>query len=82
MTPFMASVPLESEVIDVLGEIIGTQIGNRYILVISYSDTKMVITIAMKTDSVEDVVRHFTNERVIYFGTPVDLLSENGSYFT
>lgn len=42
---------------------------------------KSIRTIPMNTDCAEEVARHLTNEWVLYYVPPVDLISYNGSCF-
>ena len=79
---FPATAPLESVAIDVLGELIRTQRGNEYLLVITDRFTKLTKTVPMKGISAAEVARHFVNEWVFNYGPPKELLADNGGCFT
>ena len=79
---FPASSPLEFVAIDLLGELIKTPRGNRFLLVISDRFSKLVRTVPMKTITAEAVAKAFVTHWVMAYGPPVWLLSDNGKQFT
>ena len=79
---FPANAPLESVCIDILGELIRTPRGNRYLLVIVDRFTKMVRTIPVKTITAAEVAKHFVHDWIFHYGPPVDLIADNGKQFT
>ena len=79
---FPATAPLESVAIDILGELIRTPRGNRYLLVIVDRFTKMVRTIPIKTITAAEVAKHFVHDWIFHYGPPVDLIADNGKQFT
>ena len=79
---FPANAPLESVCIDILGELVRTPRGNRYLLVIVDRFTKLVKTVPLKNISASSVARAFVTHWVFNFGPPTDLISDNGKQFT
>ena len=79
---FAASAPLESVSIDVLGELLKTARGNQYLLVISDRFTKLTKSIPFKGVSAAEAAKAFVNEWVLNYGTPKEILSDNGKCFT
>ena len=82
LTLFPANAPLESVCIDILGELVRTKRGNRYLLVVVDRFTKLVRTIPLKGISAGEVARAFVTHWVFSYGTPVDLIADNGRQFT
>lgn len=82
MKLFRATAPLESVAIDILGELIRTPRGQKYILVITDRFTKLVKAIPRKRMSAGEVAKLFVNHWVFNHGPPTELLSENGSKFS
>ena len=79
---FPAKAPLESVSIDILGELVRTQRGNRYILVVTDRFTKLVKAIPLKGVSAAEVAKAFVEHWVFNFGPPSELISDNGRQFT
>ena len=82
LTLFPANTPLESVYIDILGELVRTTRGNRYLLVIVDRFTKLVKTVQLKNISAILVGRAFVTHWVFNFGPPTDLISDNRKQFT
>ncbi|CDF38512.1 unnamed protein product [Chondrus crispus] len=82
MKLFTPKAPLEFVAIDILGELITTKRGNRYILVISDRYSKLVRTVPLKKISVAHIAQAFVHHWVFLYGPPVKLLSDNGTQFT
>ena len=79
---FPATAPNESVCIDILGELVRTPRGHRYLLVITDRFTKMTKTVPMKGVSAGEVAKHFVDNWVFNYGPPTDLLADNGKQFT
>ena len=79
---FPAKAPLESVCIDILGELIRTPRGHRYLLVITDRFSMLVRTIPLKTVSAVEVEKAFVNNWVFTYGPPEDLISDNEKQFT
>ena len=82
LTLFPANVPPESVFIDILGELLRTPRGNRYLLVIVDQFTKLRKTVPLKNISASSVSRAFIIHWVFSFGPLTDLISDNGKHFT
>ena len=82
MKLFTPKAPLEFVAIDILGELITTKRGNRYILVISDRYSKLVRTIPLKKMTAANIAQAFVHHWVFVYGPPVKLLSDNGTQFT
>ncbi|CDF35613.1 unnamed protein product [Chondrus crispus] len=82
MKLFTPKAPLEFVAIDILGELITTKRGNRYILVISDRYSKLVRTVPLKKISAAHIAQAFVHHWVFVYGPPVKLLSDNGTQFT
>ncbi|CDF32470.1 unnamed protein product [Chondrus crispus] len=82
MKLFTPKAPLEFVAIDILGELIITKRGNRYILVISDRYSKLVRTVPLKKISAAHIAQVFVHHWVFVYGPPVKLLSDNGTQFT
>ena len=81
MQLFPATSPLESVSIDILGDLIQTPRGHRYLLVICDRFTKLVRTVPLGQKSPLAIARAFLTNWVFVYGPPVDLLSDNGKQF-
>ena len=79
---FPAKAPLESVCIDILGELIRTQRGNRYILDVTDRFTKLVEAIPLKGVFAAEVAKAFVEHWVFNFGPPSELISDNGRQFS
>lgn len=82
MRLFPAKAPLESVAIDILGELVKTPRGHKYLLVISDRFSKLVRTIPLKNISANTVAQAFVTHWVMPYGPPTHLVSDNGSQFT
>ena len=78
---FPATRPLESVSIDILGELIQTPRGNRYLLVICDRFTKLVRTVPLRRITTLVVAKAFVTHWVFVYGPPAELLSDNGKQF-
>ena len=79
---FPSTAPLESVCIDILGELIWSPRGNKYLLVIVDRFTKLVRTVPLKRITSSEVARAFVNHWVFAYGPPAELIADNGKQFT
>ena len=79
---FPARAPLEFIAIDILGELIKTARGNRFLLVITDRFSKLVRTVPLKRITARAVAQAFVTHWVFSYGPSVILLSDNGPQFT
>ena len=82
MKLFTPKAPLAFVAIDILGELITTKRGNRYIVVISDRYSKLVRTVPLKKITAAHMAQAFVHHWVFVYGPPVRLLSDNGTQFT
>ncbi|MGH0053543.1 MAG: DDE-type integrase/transposase/recombinase [Sphaerochaetaceae bacterium] len=82
MKLFPATEPFEMVAIDILGELIRSPRGNRYILVITDRFSKLVQTVPLKRITAAEIAKAFVNNWVFVYGPPKKLLSDNGTQFT
>ena len=82
MKLFTPKALLEFVAIDILGELITTKRGHRYILVISDRYSKLVRTVPLKNITAAHIAQAFVHNWVFVYGPPVRLLSDNGTQFT
>ena len=82
MTLFPAHAPLEFVAIDILGELITSRRGYRYLLVITDRFSKLTRTVPLKRITAATVATAFVHHWVFTYGPPIKLLSDNGSQFT
>lgn len=82
MQLFPAKAPLEYVAIDILGELIKTPRGYRYLLVISDRFSKLVRTVPLRRITAATVAMAFVKHWVFTYGPPVFVLSDNGKQFT
>ena len=82
MTLFPAQSPLEFVSIDILGELIATKRGHRFILVITDRFSKLVRTVPLKKITAVAVAQAFVTHWVFVYGPPARLLSDNGKQFS
>ena len=78
---FPASGPLEFVAIDILGPLIRTSRGNRFLLVISDRFSKLTRTVPMSRVTEAAVAKAFTTHWAFTYGPPSILLSDNGKQF-
>ena len=78
---FPARAPLEFVAIDILGELIKTPRGNRYMLVISDRFSKLVRTVPLKKVTSSEVPKAFVHHWVFPYGALIWFLSDNGKQF-
>ena len=81
MQLFPAQRPLECVAIDILGPLIKSERGYRFVLVITDRFSKLVRTVPMKKVSAFAVAQAFVREWVFTYGPPAFVLSDNGSQF-
>lgn len=79
---FPTQAPLESVTIDVLSELIRTQRGNQYLLVITDWYTKLINVVPLEGISVVEVAKQFVNRWVCNYGPPKELIVDNNDCFT
>ena len=79
---FPARAPLEQVAIDLLGELIQTPRGNRFLLVITDRYTKLTKVVPLKRITSETVSQAFVQHWVLNYGSPSYVLSDNGPQFT
>ena len=73
------NAPLEFVAIDILGELITTRRGNRYILVISDRYSKLVRTLPLQKITAAHIAQAFVHHWVFVYGPPLRLLPDNGT---
>ena len=78
---FPAGGPLEFVSIDILGPLVRTARGNRYLLVISDRYTKLTRTVPLPRVTASVVARAFATHWLFTYGPPALLLSDNGKQF-
>lgn len=78
---FPPAAPLKDVAMDLLGELLMTPRGNRYIIVITYRFSKLVRVIALANCRAIDVAKAFTRDWVFLYGPPVTVLTDNGPQF-
>ena len=78
---FPATAPLELLSIDLLGQLIRTPRGNRWLLVITDCFSKLVRTVALKRITAAEIAKAFVHHWVFVYGTPVSVLADNGKQF-
>ena len=81
MRLFPAKAPLESIAMDILGELIRTPRGNRYLLVMVDRYSKLVRTVPLKKITAYSVAHAFVHYWIFAYGVPIDVLSDNGGQF-
>ena len=78
MRLFPAKAPLEFVSSDLLGELIRTRRGNRFVLVIVDRFSKLLRTVPMKRITAIEVAKAFVHHWVFVYGQPLSLFSDNG----
>lgn len=78
---FTATVQLESVKISILGLLQTTSRGNRYLFEICDHFTKLAKIVPITTIDVFAIARVLCTHLVFVYGTPVSVLSDNGSNF-
>ena len=79
---FPATAPLESISLDILGELIRTPRGNRFILVMTDRYSKLVPAIPLKRITAYEIAGAFVSYWIFTYGPPLDVLTDNGGQFT
>ena len=78
---FPATAPLESISIDLLGDLIRTPRGNRWLLVITDRFSKLVRTVPLKRITAAEIAKAFVHHWVFVYGPPLSVLEDNGKQF-
>ncbi|MCG7866651.1 MAG: DDE-type integrase/transposase/recombinase [Candidatus Thiodiazotropha taylori] len=78
---FQVGEPMEKIALDVLGPLPVSQAGNRYTLVLMDCFTKWTECYAMTNQEAATIVKILVNEFICRFGTPLQILSDQGSNF-
>ena len=78
---FPVEAPLEFVAIDILGELLRTARGNRFLLVISDRFSKPVRTVPLKRITAFEAAKEFVHHWVLVYGPPLLLLADNGMQF-
>jgi len=78
---FPANGPLEYVSIDILGPLLRTRRGNRFLLVISDRYSKLTRAIPLSRITAQSVARAFAEQWAFVYGPPAILLSDNGKQF-
>ena len=81
LKPFPATAPLEDVAMDMLGPLLKTPRGNRFILVIVDRFTKLTVTVPMKDTRSFDIAKAFVNHWVFVYGPPRTILTDNAGNF-
>ena len=79
---FPATEPLAEVAMDILGPLIATPRGNRFILVIVDRFTKLTQAIPLPSKSAYCIGRAFTTHWVFKYGIPKTVLTDNAEEFT
>jgi hypothetical protein len=79
---FPARAPLEYVAIDILGELVKTPRGNRYLLVITDRYSKLTKTVPLRRITTNYIAHAFVTHWVMNYGPPTYVLSDNGKQFT
>jgi hypothetical protein len=74
--------PMERVGIDLMGPLIKTEMGNRWIIVVTDYFTRFAITGALPSGTAEDIARFFLVNVILQFGSPRSVLSDRGKQFT
>jgi len=78
---FPAKAPLEDLCIDILGPLVKTKGGNRFLLVVTDRFSKLTSVTPLARISADDVARAFVGDWVFKYGPPKTLISDNGKQF-
>ena len=78
---FPARAPLEYLAIDILGELIRTPRGNRYLLIITDRYSKLTRCVPLRRITANTVAHAFIHHWVLSYGAPSYVLSDNGKQF-
>ena len=78
---FPAQAPLESVSIDILGELIRTPRGHRWLLVITDRFSKLVRTVPLRRITAAEIAKAFVHHWVFVYGPPLSVLADNGQQF-
>ena len=78
---YQVGEPMEKITIDVLGPLPVSEAGNRYVLVLADCFTKWTEAFAMPNQETSTIVKIIVNEFICRFGTPLQILSDQGTNF-
>ncbi|CDF33203.1 unnamed protein product [Chondrus crispus] len=78
---FPATAPLKLLSIDLLGELIRTPRGIRWLLVITDRFSRLVRTVPLKRITAAEIAKAFVHHWVFVYGPPVTVLADNGKQF-
>ena len=81
LKPYQVGEPMEKIAIDVLGPLPLSEKGNRFVLVLVDCFTKWTEAYAMPNQETSTIVEIIVNEFICRFGTPLQILSDQGSNF-
>ena len=81
MKLFPATKPLEFVAIDILGPLVRSRNGFRYLLVITDRFTKLTRTVPIRNMTALTIAKAFVENWVYPYGPPAYLLSDNGGQF-
>lgn len=82
MKMFPAATSLEFFAIHLLGELMKTKIGFRFLLLINDRFRKLTLTVPFKSISAQSVENFFVTKWVMKYGHPRCSISDNGCKFT
>ena len=81
MKHFQVGEPMEKIAIDILGPLVKSQKGNRFILVLADCFSKWTEAYALPNQEAKTIAEVIVNEFICRFGTPLQILSDQGSNF-
>ncbi|KRZ47585.1 Retrovirus-related Pol polyprotein from transposon [Trichinella nativa] len=81
MESIVVGNPMEIVAVDILGPVPRSKNGNSYIMVVTNYFTRWVEAYALPNQQAETVARKLVQQFVCRFGTPIKLLSDQGTQF-
>ena len=78
---YIVGVPFERVACDVMGPILETERGNRYILIVTDYFSRWVEAYPLQNQTAESIAGVLAREWIARFGCPAELHSDNGSNF-
>jgi transposase InsO family protein len=76
-----ASKPFEKCALDIVGPSPETRKGNKYILTFQDELSKFLVAMPIQRQDAETVAREFVNQVILKVGTPIKILTDQGSNF-
>lgn len=76
-----AKRPFEKCAMDIVGPVVDSDQGNKYILTFQDELSKFMVGIPMPNQEAETVAKQFVSEVILKYGTPSELLTDQGSNF-